>query len=119
MKHWNHFIKHQKKKATNPLRLGRKGKAGFISCMAVLLYVCCFPLPALAASDPLQVVNNLSTFIFSLIRAIGLILLGWGIVQVGLSFQSHDPSQRSQGFLTLAGGLVITFAKEILDLIIA
>ena len=47
-----------------------------------------------------------------------MILLGWGIVQVGLSFQSHDPSQRSNGFLTLAGGIVITFAKEILDLII-
>lgn len=76
-----------------------------------------FALPAFADGDPLTVVNNLSTFIFSLIRAIGLILLGWGIVQVGLSLQSHDPSQRSQGFLTLAGGLVITFAKEILDLI--
>ena len=63
--------------------------------------------------------SDLSTFIFSLIRAVGLILLGWGIVQVGLSLQSHDPSQRSQGFLTLAGGLVITFAKEILDLITA
>ena len=47
------------------------------------------------------------------------VLLGWGVVQVGLSFQSHDPSQRSQGFLTLAGGLVVTFAKEILDLITA
>ncbi len=35
-----------------------------------------------------------------------------------LSFQSHDPSQRSNGFLTLAGGIVVTFAKEILDLII-
>ena len=55
---------------------------------------------------------------FSLIRAIGMILLGWGIVQVGMSLQSHDPSQRSNGFLTLAGGLIITFAKEILDLII-
>lgn len=67
--------------------------------------------------DPLTVINNLSTFIFGLIRAVGLILLGWGIVQVGLSLQSHDPSQRSNGFLTLAGGIVITFAKEILDLI--
>ena len=72
-----------------------------------------------AADDPLTVINNLSEFIFGLIRAIGMILLGWGVVQVGLSFQSHDPSQRSQGFLTLAGGLVITFAKEILDLITA
>ena len=63
------------------------------------------------------IVNNLSDFIFGLIRAVGIILLGWGIVQVGLSLQSHDPSQRSNGFLTLAGGIVITFAKEILNLI--
>ena len=59
-----------------------------------------------------------STFIFSLIRAIGLILLGFGVVQVGLSLKSHDPSQRANGFLTLAGGVIITFAKEILDLIV-
>ncbi len=70
-----------------------------------------------AASDPLTVVNNLSEFIFSLIRAIGLILLGFGIVQVGLSLKSHDPSQRANGFLTLAGGIIITFTKEILTLI--
>ena len=86
---------------------------------AVMVCGIVFALPAFAASDPLAVVENLSTFIFSLIRAVGLILLGWGIVQVGLSLQRHDPSQRSQGFLTLAGGLVITFAKEILDLITA
>ena len=34
-----------------------------------------------------------------------------------LSLKSHDPSQRANGFLTLAGGVVITFAKEILTLI--
>lgn len=68
-------------------------------------------------NDPLTVINNLSTFIFSLIRAIGMILLGFGIVQIGLSLKSHDPSQRPYGFLTLAGGVIITFAKEILTLI--
>ena len=61
--------------------------------------------------------NNLSNFIFGLIRAVGMIMLGFGIVQVGLSLKSHDPSQRANGFLTLAGGVVITFAKEILTLI--
>ena len=70
-----------------------------------------------ATEDPLAVVNNLSEFIFSLIRAIGLILLGFGIVQIGLSLKSHDPSQRANGFLTLAGGVIITFTKEILTLI--
>ena len=77
----------------------------------------CSTTTAFAADDPLAVINNLSEFIFGLIRAVGLILLGWGIVQVGLSLQSHDPSQRSNGFLTLAGGIVITFTKEILTLI--
>ena len=74
-------------------------------------------VPALAADDPLTVVNNLSDFIFSLIRAIGLILLGFGILQVGLSLKSHDPSQRANGMLTVAGGIVITITKEILSLI--
>lgn len=74
-------------------------------------------VPAFAADDPLAVVNNLSEFIFSLIRAVGLILLGFGILQVGLSLKSHDPSQRANGMLTVAGGIVITFTKEILTLI--
>ena len=71
----------------------------------------------LAANDPLSVINNLSTFMFGIIRAIGMIMLGWGIVQVGLALKSHDASQRANGFLTVAGGVIITFAKEILDLI--
>ena len=47
---------------------------------------------------------RVSDFIFDLIRAIGMILLGFGIVQIGLSLKSHDPSQRANGFMTLAGG---------------
>ena len=88
-------LKKRKKgsKATTALPLGRKGRFGFSLYMAAVLALCCFSVPALAAADPL------------------------GVVQVGLSFQSHDPSQRAQGFLTLAGGLVVTFAKEILTLI--
>ena len=70
-----------------------------------------------ATDDPIQTVNNLSDFIFGLIKAIGLILLGFGIVQVGMSLKSHDPSQRANGFMTLAGGVIIFFAKEILTLI--
>ena len=117
----NIFHKTQKKE-TRKLPMTGKVKKGFrYYCAAVLSLTAIFAMSttAFAAGDPLSVVNNLSDFIFGLIRAVGLILLGWGIVQVGLSLQSHDPSQRSNGFLTLAGGIVITFAKEILDLITA
>ena len=99
--------------------MGRKQKKWMSLYMALVLTVTVGATTAFAAGDPLSVINNLSTFIFSLIRAIGLILLGFGVVQVGLSLKSHDPSQRANGFLTLAGGVIITFAKEILDLIMA
>ena len=65
----------------------------------------------------MTVINNLSDFIFGLIRAVGMILLGFGVLQLGLSLKSHDPSQRANGMLTIAGGIVITFTKEILTLI--
>lgn len=86
-----------------------------VFCVLVLMFS--FTTTAFAVDDPLTVVNNLSEFIFGLIRAIGLILLGFGILQVGLSLKSHDPSQRANGMLTVAGGIVITFTREILTLI--
>lgn len=82
--------------------------AASIACFAVI--------PAFAA-DPLAAINSLSDFVFSIIKAVGLIIAGWGIVQFGMSIQSHDPSQRTQGILCVLGGLFIFFAKDILDLI--
>ena len=100
-------------------KLLRRAKRLYALCVCLTLAAAMFVTPAFAAAggDPLQVVSNLSDFIFSLIRAVGLILLGYGVLQVGLSFQSHDPSQRSNGILTIAGGIVVTFTKEILTLI--
>ena len=108
-------------KETKKLPMSGNVKKGFRTYCALVLgctFVMGMSVTAFAAgSAPLTVIINLSDFIFGLIRAIGLILLGFGIVQVGLSLKSHDPSQRANGFLTLAGGVIITFAKEILTLI--
>ena len=103
----------------------RTGRARRLYFAAVLALTLCAALacPALAApsgsggTDPLTIVNNLSDFIFSCIKAIGVIVLGWGIVQLGMSIQSHDASQRTQGILCVFGGLLIAFSKEILGAI--
>ena len=100
------------------LKKNRRLAVIFITYTVLVVAGTIFCGTCFAAGDPISVVNNLSNFIFSLIRAIGLILLGLGIMQVGLSLKSHDPSQRANGFLTLAGGIIITFTKEILNLIV-
>lgn len=113
----NRNERNKRKKGSRRLPMSRRAKRAMAVYAAMVLMLTLGAGTAFAANDPLTVVNNLSDFIFGLIRAIGMILLGFGIVQVGLSLKSHDPSQRANGFLTLAGGVIITFAKEILTLI--
>lgn len=85
----------------------------FLLISAIVLTV--YTNQVYAASDPIAVVNNLSDFIFTLTRGLGMIMLGFSVVQIGMSFKSHDPSQRANGIMTFAGGLIITFSKEILN----
>ena len=59
---------------------GRRYGAFVLAVLACAMLTC----PALAADDPLTIVGNLSDFVFSIIKALGVIILGWVIVQVGL-----------------------------------
>ena len=71
----------------------KKGFRFYCSLVAVLTIIAGTCVPAFAAtSDPITVVNNLSDFIFGLIRAIGLILLGFGTV----SYTHLDVYKRQQ-----------------------
>ena len=83
------------KKATQKLPMTGKVKKGFRHyCVAVLAVMMVFgtSMTAFAANDPIAVVNNLSNFIFGLIRAVGMIMLGFGIVQVGsVKLVQHYP----------------------------
>ena len=99
------------------LKMSRTLRTVKYMLLVVFLILTALTNTVFAAGDPLATIDNLSTFIFSAIKAIGLILLGFGIVQIGLSLKSHDASQRANGFLTFFGGVIIAFAKDILDMI--
>lgn len=92
-------------------------KFGVTLLYVVLLFIL-QSVNVFATDDPLAVINNLKNFMYQIIGAIGAILLLWGIVQIGMAIKSHDPSQRANGFMTLAGGVIIAFAKQILELIL-
>lgn len=87
--------------------------------VAILIILFAFTITAIASSptDVETVMNNMSKFIFSAIKAIGLILMGLGVVQIGLAFKGHDPAQRATGMLCLFGGILIAFSKEIIEAI--
>ena len=111
--------KAERKRPRSPEEQQDRVVHGYLAtCLAVIVLVFGATPAYAAGGDPIATINNLSTFIFSAIRAIGIIILGFGVVQIGLSLKSHDASQRANGFLTFFGGVVITFAKNILDLVV-
>lgn len=85
--------------------------------IAMMVMVLFTGVMTMAFADPLAPIQGLSNFIGSAIKAIGMIILLFGVVQVGLSVKSHDATQRSQGFLTFLGGVIIAFAQDILAMV--
>ena len=64
----------------------RKIKRLYLVAATVVAAAFVMAMPAFA-DDPLATINNLSDFVFSAIKAIGAILLGFGIVQIGLALK--------------------------------
>ena len=65
------------KKALNRARTAHRllSMTAIIACLAVV--------PAFADNEALNAVNKLSDTIFALIKAVGLICAGWGVLQLG------------------------------------
>ena len=114
------FIRNMEERRNRPMSEAEREDRvvrGYLCGVLVILMLTFFAVPVMA-SGPLESINKLSTFIFAAIKAIGLIMLGFGVVQIGLSLKSHDPGQRAQGIMAFFGGVVIAFAKDILDMIV-
>ena len=88
--------------ALRDAKRGHKARIGYARIVLVCLLGALLAVPAFAeggASGPLDTINNLSDLVFQCVRAVGVIVAGYGIVQIGLAVQSHDSSQRAHGFL--------------------
>lgn len=95
----------------------RKGFKLYATIVLTILMVVSLAITSFAAKDAMSQVNSLKDFLFNLMTTIGAVLIGFGVVQLGLSLKSHDPSQRGNAILTVAGGIVIACIKPIVTLI--
>jgi hypothetical protein len=108
-------MKHKTKIAPLDTRFAERRVRKIILCgMIVSILALVFAVPALAAGE-LAGLDNLTTLLFSIARVIGIGVIIFGVIQFGMSMSSHDSSQRVQGILAIAGGLIICLIKEIIS----
>ena len=74
-------------------------------------------LMMLDAADPTAGINKVGELIQNVVTAAGVVLCLFGFVQIGVSISQHDSQQRINGFLFLAGGIIVAFAPTFLTTI--
>lgn len=95
----------------------KKVQKAFMLAVVLVLILTTSALPVFAANDAVAAVTNLSNFMFTILKAVGSLIIAYGLLQFGLSFQAHDASQRSQGILVAVGGIIIASAESIVNTI--
>lgn len=98
----------------NKETLKRAAKSVLAAAFAVLL--CCGLSFAADTADKSVLTNSLSKLqgiVEDIVTAVGVIMALFGVVQFGLSFQSHDPSQKAQGIMCFLGGVIIAIAPNL------
>lgn len=88
-----------------------------ITTAAAICTLCAVPVFASDGGGVLSPMTNLVDLIFSIIRIIGAGVTGWGIFELATAIRSHDGAQKGQAIAGIAGGLLIIFAREILQFI--
>lgn len=99
---------------TIPQKSNKMKKA--VASTAAFFFVILTAIPAFAAGDDVtNVLTNLSNLMFTIIRLVGIVISGFSLFQFATAMKSHDGAQKANSGLGLAAGLLIIFAKEILQ----
>lgn len=95
-------------------------KKAAATLVAVIFCLMLFAVSAFAEGEGNAVTQpliNFTALMFTIIRLVGIALGAFSIVQFATALKSHDGAQKVQAGLGIAAGLMIIFAKEILELI--
>ena len=85
--------------------------------MISVLFIMLFTFTVFASDG--GVGSALSSFmevLFTVTKIVGVGLALWGVIQLVMALIGHDPNQRLTALFFLGGGVMVFFAKEIIEL---
>jgi len=89
-----------------------------IALLLLVVFLLLLAGTAYATGDGTEAVGKLKDWIFNILTAVGAIVTGFGVLQLAMSFFSHDASQRSNAMLSIVGGIILIAVKPIVGLFV-
>lgn len=112
-----------KEKPKNPLLKKSRLKRTAVIALVMMALLSMFAVNAFAAdintgvAEVDESLNAFNTILIGIVKFIGTGIMIFGGVRFGMSFQSNDPSQRSQGVMAMAAGVIVFFVPEIIKVL--
>ena len=111
-------MKHLAKK-TKSINKKEKARKAYVTVLFVGMILAITAVSAGAitpiAADFNGTLGNVLDWFFTITKVAGVALAGWGVAQLVMALNTHDPSQRTQGIWFLIGGIIIFFVRDILS----
>ncbi len=63
-------------------------------------------------------VKNINNLLFSILRLVGIGILGFSVFQLAIAMKGHDASNKAMAYLGIGAGILIIFIKEIVQMIV-
>ena len=99
----------------------QKKAVQFLILAALVSVIIFVPQLRVLADDGAAIVtgafNNLTSIITAILSSIGSIILLWAFFEVGVSMQSQEGTMQAMGFKRVGGGLVMTLAPQLVNVI--
>lgn len=93
----------------------RKKLINAFMCILILFSMC--NLPVQASAIVVTGINNLKTLVVSIVAAIGVIVLIWGVFEWAIAWQQHDSAQITQALKKVVAGLIMIGIGSIVGII--
>ena len=64
-------------------------------------------------------ISRFGTLFGGIITAVGMVVLIWSVVNLGLAIKRRDPAATTEAVLGIAGGLIIALAPKVVNYILS
>lgn len=99
----------------------RRWKERLAGLPALVYVALCHAMTAFAASDKdikevTDGIETLKKLVLSCVQGVGVILLAWGLLDLGTNYSAHDTTQQMMGVKKTVGGIIVIAVPGIIKL---
>lgn len=87
------------------------------TAILVMVSGLCYQVPVHASGDVTQKIGEIESLVISIIAAVGVIVLAWGIFEFAAAYQQNDSSAQTHSLKKIVSGIIMCCVSGLVTLL--